>query len=270
MTAVTLHYELIPAASNQSARPLVILHGLFGSQSNWKTVARRLAQYRDVYVPDCRNHGTSPHHTDMSYQQMANDLHQLQQQLSLDCWHVLGHSMGGKTVMRYAYDHPENLDRLIVIDIAPKAYPPRHHEIFAAIDRLADHEVKSRNAAGKMIEDLIPDQATRLFLLTNLERGDNDNLIWRFNEKAIKAAYQSISANPLPDTDNADFHAIDTPTLFIKGAESGYIKTQDSDLLKQYFPNSQLHVIQQAGHWLHAQQPEQLLQQVNTFLDTDA
>ena len=257
-----LNYDFLPAQQACGNIPLIIIHGLFGSQSNWRSVARELSQTQDVYLPDCRNHGASPHAAGMSYEQMAHDIDDLQQSLSIEQWDVLGHSMGGKIAMRYAIDHTLSINRLIIADIAPKHYPPRHENIFLAIDLIESNRPASRKLADEQLQPIITDPATRLFLLTNLERQADKTFSWRFNTTAIREAYTAISANPLNENDQA----VTIPALFIRGANSRYIKDTDLTTIKHYFPNSQLRTIQQAGHWLHAEQPATFLQLVRNFL----
>src|SRR6478672_1449510 len=109
-----LHFEVLG-----SGPPLLILHGLFGSLENWRSMARRLSAEFQVFSIDQRNHGESPHSSEMTYEMMAEDVAELLRETKLRRVNVLGHSMGGKTAMQFSLSHPEAVERLVVADIAP-------------------------------------------------------------------------------------------------------------------------------------------------------
>jgi esterase len=164
--------------------------------------------------------------------------------------------------MQAALMQPEQFTRLIVADIAPKRYPPRHDAIFAAVDAIDRTAIASRQQADELIRDILPDQATRLFLLTNLRRDDDGKFGWRVNMNAIRGNYQIISGPPAADG------RYDKPALFIKGGRSPYIKDEDLSAIQSLFPRAELMTIGQAGHWVHTEQPEEFLKIVRKFLGT--
>ena len=117
--------------------PIVILHGLFGTLDNWQTIARQLAETHAVFILDQRNHGRSPHAEPQDYPTLAEDLrHFMESHWMYDGAHIIGHSMGGKTAMQFALLHPDMVKKLVVVDIAPKAYEGTHYEIFEALQTL--------------------------------------------------------------------------------------------------------------------------------------
>ncbi len=193
---------------------------------------------------------------------MAMDVNRFINTHKLQRSHLLGHSLGGKVAMQLVLDQPSLFHSLVVVDIAPKPYPPRHNEIFAAIATIDATTITHRNQADDLIQPLIPDQATRLFLLTNLIRNDKNEYIWRINTKAIKHNYEALSA--APETMDKQYTG---PTLFIKGEHSAYIHKEDVDLINTIFPNNRLVTVEKAGHWVHAEQPGAFAQVVENFWD---
>ena len=259
---VPLFFQHYPT-EQQRTTPLLVLHGLFGSNNNWRSVCQRLAARRDVYAPDLRNHGRSPHHTDMRYTTMAADIGEFIQQHNLAPCHVLGHSMGGKVAMQLALQQPDMVNSLIVVDIAPKNYPPRHADVFAAIDALDALSIQSRQQADQAIQTLLPDAATRAFLLSNLVRHENNLYAWRINTTAIRNGYNDISAAPTVENDDTQYSG---PCLFVAGESSNYIRDEDHRLIKQWFPAAQIDTIPNTGHWLHVEAPEALISRLEMFL----
>jgi pimeloyl-ACP methyl ester carboxylesterase len=251
-------------AGNSANIPLIVLHGLFGSTANWRTLCKRYAVHRDVYALDLRNHGQSPHHPRMSIEDMAGDVLAFLDRQQLTSCVLLGHSMGGKVAMQLALEHPERVERLIVADIAPKHYPPRHNEVFAAIELIDRTRITHRNQADKLIEDVLPDQATRLFLLTNLARDDDGEYQWRIDVQAIRDNYKTISDAPPAVHSGKQFNK---PALFVRGDKSFYIQPEDGNLITSLFPKAAMEEIPDAGHWVHAEQPEAFFRITQRFLD---
>lgn len=250
-------------SGNSPDTPLIVLHGLFGSTGNWRTLCKRYAGRRNVYALDLRNHGQSPHHPRMTFEDMADDVVAFMEQQQLATCNLLGHSMGGKVAMQLALAQPERVERLIVADIAPKAYPPRHNEVFAAIELIDKTRITHRNQADKLIEKVLPDQATRLFLLTNLARNDNGEYQWRIDIQAIRNNYEAISGAPPAALSGKAFTK---PTLFVRGGQSFYIQPEDTGLITSLFPNAVIEEIPDAGHWVHAQQPDAFYEITERFL----
>ena len=239
--------------------PLVILHGLFGQSDNWATLARAWSNQFRVIIIDQRNHGQSPHDAAFSYELMADDLAETLDILNLESVQLIGHSMGGKTAMFFAQKYPQRLTKLIVADIAPRAYAPHHGEIIAALKTLPLERLKDRNSADHELSKGIPDFGTRQFLLKNLYRNDSGGFSWRFNLEAISAQISEVG-KAMPGS------IVETPTLFVRGAKSKYITDQDQRDIAHQFTNVRFETISDAGHWLHAEQPEAFGKVVLDFL----
>jgi pimeloyl-ACP methyl ester carboxylesterase len=256
---MTLYYRTL--GDEHTAKPLVIiLHGVFGTSDNWQTFGKALAERRRAILVDQRNHGQSPHSTEFNYPAMASDLKALIEQEQLNDPVVLGHSMGGKTAMFFAVQHPALLSKLIVVDIAPRAYPPHHQAVldaFAAVD--VDH-IQSRSEAEEQIKPLMAERGVRQFLLKNLQRTD-DGFAWKLNLPAIRDNIEAIGAAVPAD------QPVGVPALFVRGAKSDYIQEEDQELIKRIFPQASTVTIEKAGHWIHAEQPDALLEAVTSFLD---
>lgn len=240
--------------------PVIILHGLFGMLDNWQTLARKLAENYCVFLVDQRNHGRSPHTNSHTYPEMAQDLKALMDQELLAEAHILGHSMGGKTAMQFASYYPEMVDHLVVVDIAPKTYAPGHNEIFQALQSLDFTAAISRKDVDEQLATYLPNAGIRQFLLKNIVRDKVSGFRMRMNLPVIYQDYEKILAQP-------DWkYRFEGPTLFIRGGQSHYITDDDQEAILQLFPAAQIETIKAAGHWVHAEQPEQLLQILRTFL----
>lgn len=240
---------------------LVLLHGLFGMLDNWQTLARKWADTRRVVLVDLRNHGRSPHQSDMNYDLMAHDVAELLEELGIDNCNLLGHSMGGKVAMQVALTFPELVDRLIVVDMAPRRYRPGHDAIFAALESLDTAAVTSRQEAAEALGRHITDPGIQLFLLKNLARDPAGGYRWRMNLPAIKAAYPQL----IDPVGNAG-ESFGKPVLFVRGGKSGYVQDEDWPLIEILFPAAKLVTVENAGHWVHAEAPEAMLNLVDKFL----
>lgn len=243
-----------------SGPPLIILHGVFGSSDNWKTLANHLMSTFEVYLVDQRNHGLSPHSDDFNYQVMTDDLKELLDDEQIEKYSLLGHSMGGKTAMNFAIQYPEKIIKLIIVDIAPKRYPPRHQNILQGVHSLTLHEINTRKEADDLLSVTINNAGIRQFILKNLSRNPEGLFYWKINWKAIEDNIQAIGA---PLLSHAVFSG---KVMFIRGAQSDYILNEDEPLLKKHFPNAVLITIKKAGHWVHAEQPAQLLALIKQFI----
>ena len=241
-------------------RPLIILHGLFGTQENWRTLSKAFGQHFQVFALDQRNHGRSPHSAVFTYEAMTEDLHEFMQEHAFPSVYLLGHSMGGKVAMRFAVTCPEQIDKLIVVDIAPRVYPPGHDEVFAGLYALDLPTLHSRQAADAALAQHLPDLALRQFLLKNLERTESGAFRWRINLDGIRDNYHEM----LKGFDRAGTYT--KPTLFIKGANSDYIKDDDLVTLREIFPRAQLVTIPDTGHWVHAEAPQEFARVAIEFL----
>lgn len=239
--------------------PVILLHGLFGSMRNLGFIARPLAQSFKVYLLDQRNHGDSVHLSNMTYQEMADDVVRFMDQQELQTAHIVGHSMGGKTAMQLALSQPQRVDRLVVADIAPVAYPRRHDSILEGLNQVQAAQVKTRKEADAILATYVAEADVRAFLLKSLMANTNGQLSFKFNLKDIERNYEQIIAAP----SGQPFHG---PTLFIKGATSAYIQAQHKEQVLSLFPNAQMKIIAGAGHWLHAEKPALFNRLVNEFL----
>jgi esterase len=261
---MNLDYEHYPAAQPaEQHAPLIVLHGLLGSSNNWRAICKPLSAQRDVYALDLRNHGRSPHDPNMDLPVMADDILDFIRRQQLAPCIILGHSLGGKVAMQAALTEPAVFDKLIVADIAPKHYPPRHADIFAAVDAINGAAVTSRQQADALIKNILPDQAMRLFLLSNLRRNDDGTFGWRMNIDAIRNHYHEISDAPKPPQPGGQYSK---PTLFIKGDQSPYIKNEDMQAIHKLFPAAALEAIPDCGHWVHSEEPEKFLKIVEDFI----
>ena len=240
--------------------PLLILHGLFGMGDNWKTLANKFAADFEVHLIDQRNHGRSFHTPEFSYELMADDLLRYMNHHGIEKAHLLGHSMGGKTVMLFATIHPERVKKLIVADIAPKKYPIHHDFIIGGLKNIDLDKMHSRKEIDAALSPHITEPAIRQFLMKNIYRIEKDRFALRFNLKSISENIHEVG-KALPET--ARF---DGATLFLKGSNSSYITERDTELIRKHFPDTEIEIIENAGHWLHAENPQDFYTKVYRFL----
>ncbi len=257
---LALHGRKYGGSGAPDARPLLILHGLFGSAANWRSVAGRFAAGREVFCLDLRNHGRSPWHDAMDYAALAADVARFIADHQLHRPALLGHSMGGKTAMMLAQDQRIAPAKLIVVDIAPQAYDPGGHlaliDAMSALDLAAD----DRRQIDATLAHRIPDPATRQFLAQNLVTdADAGGYRWRLNLAAIRRNMEALAGY--------ENHRVATlDALFIAGADSDYLTPAAHPAIHARFPNARIETIENAGHWLHAQQPERLVGLCEAFL----
>lgn len=240
--------------------PLIIMHGVFGSSDNWQTLGKEFAEKYTVYLVDLRNHGKSPHSERFDYQVMASDVIETMDAEGIDQAHLLGHSMGGKVAMTIATSYAERVKKLIVVDIAPKAYPPHHQQIFEGFNSVNLDSIQSRKEADEQLSQVISNIGIRQFILKNLSRNERKQFIWQLNLEVIEKKINEVGA---PLEDGASFLG---DTLFIKGGASDYIKDSDTDLINSIFNHAKITTIERAGHWVHAEQPKALKDAVMAFL----
>lgn len=242
-----------------NGQPFIILHGLMGSSDNWLTQAKMLAGQYHIYTVDQRNHGQSPHSDEFDYKVLSSDLKDFITEHSLEKPIVLGHSMGGKTAMNFAIANPGMLDRLVVVDIAPKAYPVHHDSIVEGLKAIPIDTIQSRNEADEILSQHVPEPDVRQFLLKNLSRKPSGGFSWKINLPVIDKNLGLISADiQYPGT-------FDGQTLFVRGASSRYVKDEDRQRIKTLFPNSTL-VTMDTGHWVQAEKPKEFVEVVMNFL----
>lgn len=237
---------------SDQGKPLLILHGLFGSLSNWGWHSKQLARTYAVYGIDLRNHGDSPHSDEFNYQLMVEDVKLLMDQLEITKSYLIGHSMGGKVAMQLALTYPQRVGKLIVVDIAPVAYSDKaegHLNVMLGMSSLNVEQLDSRKQAELQLAEYIEDEATRKFILTNLVREADGTYHWRLNLSSIQQHYGRLREKPIGT------EAFMKPTLFVKGALSNYIQAKDESEILESFPAATVKIIMQAGHWLHADKP---------------
>ncbi|HSV88557.1 MAG TPA: alpha/beta fold hydrolase [Bacteroidales bacterium] len=245
-----------------SGKPLIILHGLFGMSDNFMSIASSLASDFHVFTVDQRNHGQSGHSSVFSYKAMSDDLLQFMEEKQLTKAHLLGHSMGGKTAMQFAFYHPEKVNRLIVADMTPAERPVNssHHQLIELMLEIDPAKYSGRVELAKMLEEKIPSFRLRQFILKNVYWKNKDQLGWRLNLATI---YENL---------HEMFRAVNhkgqlpNPTLFLKGELSDYIQETDIDLIKRLFTNVEILTFPGASHWLHADNPAFFTEAVRTFL----
>ncbi len=239
--------------------PLIVLHGLFGMLDNWHNVSKMLGERFHVLTVDQRNHGRSPHSPNLNYGVMADDIRDFMAQHRIPSSFLLGHSMGGKVAMTAALRYPHLVEKLVVIDIAPRSYSSYHDSILEALTSLQLNTFTFRQSIDQALSNTIPDLPVRQFLMKNLTRNDDGTFRWKMNLPVILSSYGEITK------------AIDgttpfiKPTLFVRSVKSSYVSEQDKPEMKRLFPFSSI-VDFQTGHWVHAEAPEQLTKMVTSFL----
>jgi pimeloyl-ACP methyl ester carboxylesterase len=263
--------------------PVVLLHGLFGQADNWFGVAPKLAEKFHLLIPDLRNHGHSPHHPEMDYPLMAADVDKFFAAQQIESAHVIGHSMGGKVAMQLALDFPARVKKLVVMDIAPRAYQRTHDHIFDALLALDLQQFRMRQEIEDVLEPDIPSLGLRRFLLKNLGRDNHGNFVWKMNLRGVAENYlnlgkvverrspdrrvvvgeeNTLHRNPAIPNDIGFAGS----TLFIRGGKADYITAADEPEIRQLFPSAKIQTIPEAGHWIHADAPEEFVSMVLDFL----
>lgn len=241
-------------------QPLIILHGLFGSLDNWMSLAKHWSSNYEVWIVDQRNHGQSPHSSEFSYTYMQQDLKGFIDEHNIQNPILLGHSMGGKTVMEFSMHHPNLINKMIVVDIAPVKYQVHHYAIIDALESIDFDFVKSRKEADRILSEKIEEFGVRQFLLKNMYWKEKEQLAWRFNLEAIKNEIIPISEWDISD---GEFTG---ETLFIKGENSEYILPSYASRIGKKFPNYDLVEIENAGHWVHAEAPKEFISELEPFM----
>jgi esterase len=252
---MNLHFEAVGKGP-----PLIILHGLLGSADNWRSVSQRLGAHYKVFAVDLRNHGRSPHSDIFNYDVMTADLREFMEQQALRHTMLLGHSMGGKVAMQFAIDYSEQVDKLVIVDIAPKAYELSQRYILEALRSLDLTRYKSFTDVDAALAANVPAKSLRQFLLKNLARDENGHLRWKVHLDAIDRNYDKLVLSLGPE------RSFNKPTLFIRGGRSNYIEDDDAPLIRQIFPQAEIATLREAGHWVHIDAPDEFFQMVLNFL----
>ena len=242
----------------ESGDSLFIVHGIFGMLDNWQYHAKLLSKSYQVVSIDARNHGKSFHAESMSYDEMAEDIVRLADHLNISKFHLLGHSMGGKIAMRVAERSPDRLHSLVVVDIAPKSYPAGHVPYFKAFLDLPLHNYLSRAEVDEAFAQYAPDKGVRQFLLKNLEiNPEGGGYRTKSNMRSIQKFYEEMIGDFYLSKD-----AYLGQVLFITGAKSAYVKEEDKSKIINAFPRVTFQQVQRAGHWVHAENPQEFYQKL--------
>ena len=268
-----LHYKVFTPENSQAQKqiPLFILHGLLGSMDNWRSQAKRLSTNRPVVTMDLRNHGNSPHLKGMSYREMYEDVIKLAKHLKTNQFDLLGHSMGGKVAMQMALSQKESqsniVNKLIVVDIAPRPYPLWHQQTLQAVMNAPVETMESRKQIDNYLKDSIKDSTERSFMIKNLRRANvtedsigSHGFRWKCNLSEISRGYLKIAGFSTAQ------QTFSNETLFIRGENSVYIQNQDAPIIHALFPKSKIITIKNSGHLPHIQQADEFFHQIDTFL----
>jgi pimeloyl-ACP methyl ester carboxylesterase len=267
--------ELFYRKYGEVGPPMVIVHGLYGSGDNWVSIAREMADHFEVFVVDQRNHGQSPHSDVHDYPALRDDLRGFMDARGIDKAVLIGHSMGGKTIMAFAMDWPERVQSLISVDIAPRSY----HDLALNSQMAANHAgmidamlaldlsgMESREEVDQALRNDIGSERVRSFLLKNVQREKDGSFIWRINLRAIRDNLDRIMDGLDTDQVISDGGITGFPALFVSGERSDYIRPEDHQLIRALFPVADIVTIPNAGHWVHAEQPALLVKNIKYFL----
>lgn len=252
--------------------PLIILHGLYGSSDNWVTIAKKLSDTFTIYLPDQRNHGQSPHSDVHDYDAMSDDLFELVNELHLRKFFLAGHSMGGKTAISYALKWPETLNGLLIADISPFTNETGKHSVYSqhsvilnAILAFDLHKISSRGEAEKKLFEKIPDEKTRGLILKNLQRTGDNSFIWKLNARSLISNLDKIMEGVERQTSLSQ-QVSGFPVIFLKGSDSDYMPAEDFKDIQKVFPAAEIIEVSGAGHWLHVDNPDEVVKNFKRLL----
>jgi len=268
------HWHTSNIQIKPKANPLVIMHGLFGSKSNWNSLCKAFAQKtnppRNIFSVDARNHGDSSHTDEHSYELMSEDIAGFLKEKQIEKASILGHSMGGRSMMYFALRHPQLVERLVVVDISPvsplgtsRTDIPLFLKAMKAIEIPSKYTIhQGRNVADELLSEIISEKSLRDFLITNLAKTKDGDFRWRINLETLERCFDEGIAK-FPEAAGLKFEG---PTLFIGGSKSDYLRADDKPKIDKMFPNSEL-IFLDAGHWIHAEKPEEFMQKVLNFVN---
>ena len=252
--------KLFSKIYGKKGQDLIIIHGLFGMSDNWDSLGRQFSKYCRVHLIDLRNHGRSPHAQEFNYDVMCEDILEYMQDNSISKPIVLGHSLGGKVGMKIAFSFPNKIDKLIVVDIAPREYNTDFIQDFLQnLHKLSLQDFEKREEVDQVLSETLENREMRLFLLKNLYRNQQKEFAWRFNLDVLLEKVNNIQ--------EADFieGICDIPTYFLRGYDSNYITAEDELIINKHFSDYSISTIDGAGHWLHVQQSERFYNEVMGF-----
>lgn len=246
-----------------SGQPIILLHGLLGTSGNWNSIAKRLSDSHHVFIPDLRNHGQSQHSPVFNYPVLVNDLLEFLNDQKLEKVTLIGHSMGGKIAMSFALEHFNRIASLVVIDISPGGFPVRniHDDVLNAMASINFDYVGTREDVDRELSRIIHSERIRLLILKNLYRTGKSRWAWRINLKAIDENITEITGELRHE---GVFNGM---VMFIKGGQSDYIQQADESIIRKYFPQAVVETIEKAGHWVHADAPDELYGLLTNFLE---
>lgn len=246
-----------------AGEPIIILHGVFGVSDNWVTFAREISDKYEVFIPDQRNHGQSPHHPVHNYFAMCTDLHEFIEQHNIKNPVILGHSMGGKVAMRFALENTDIPKALIIADVSMRTYQRRyiHLNMIDAMMSVDFEKASTREEIAGQLSNWITDQRILLFAMKNLYRRQRGQFAWRLNLQAINLNMDEVFEGVKAD------RVFQKPALFLRGGDSDYVSYEDFDQIYRSFPKADIETIENAGHWLHADQPAEFSERVRKFLN---
>lgn len=240
-------------------QPFVVLHGVFGSSDNLFTVCKKIAESGfEVHILDARNHGQSPRNEVFNYEVMAADLNAYLNENNIQNPIIMGHSMGGKTVMTFAQTYT-NFSKLIIVDIAPRFYPTHHDHILAGLAAIDLSKITSRKDAEDIFSNYVSDFGEKQFILKNLYRTEESGFDWRINIPVISREIYQIGGEIVLDK------KVEKPTLLIRGSDSSYVTDADFEDFKSSFVNAELLTIEGANHWVHATKPIEFVEAILEF-----
>ncbi len=252
--------KLFSKKYGDKGQDLIVIHGLFGMSDNWNTLGKKFAKYCKVHLIDLRNHGRSPHSDEFSYELMCGDVLEYMEDNNIINPMILGHSLGGKVAMKFAFLYPDKIEKMIVADMAPRRYDTDfHQDLLSTLYKLHLEDFEKREEIDKLLASTYEDKGMRLFLLKNLYRKENKEFAWRFNIEVLLEKVSNIQ--------EADFvkGICKIPTHFIRGGNSNYITTEDEFIINKHFSDFSIATIDGAGHWLHAEKPERFYSEVMGF-----
>jgi esterase len=246
----------------EKGQPVIILHGVFGSLDNWLTIGKIISDKGFViYLLDQRNHGRSPHEAPLDYPNMSADLDEFIKEHSIVNPILVGHSMGGKTVMQYAVEHPNAFIKMVVVDIAPKKYPIHHQKLLQGLNTIDTEQIQNRNEADQLLSAFEPVVAVRQFLLKNLYRKEEGGFGWRFNLPVLSTDMHKVGH------EISKLTTVDKPALFMRGGNSNYVLDEDWKDILDIFPQATLETIPNSGHWVQAEQPKAFVDTLLHFIN---
>jgi len=252
--------KLFSKKYGEKGQDLIVIHGLFGMSDNWNTLGKQFSKYCKVHLVDLRNHGRSPHSAEFNYEVMSDDLKEYMEDHNIQKPILLGHSLGGKVAMKFAFAYPDKIEKLIIADISPRRYNTEFvQNLLRTSYKLPLENFEKRDEIDRVLSETYEDKGMRLFLLKNLYRKENKEFAWRFNIDVLLEKVSNIQ--------EADFvqGVCKIPTHFIRGGNSNYITSEDELTINKHFSDFSIATIEGVGHWLHAENPERFYNEVMGF-----